>query len=160
MLLGAYTLYPGEERELIVPNSIVQDGLPSLLAMMLQADNSIVAGGANFYMGLCTDTSVLHSMATLIGEPSGNGYSRQAVNRSASGWPLIEILNGNGHARTATVTFGCTGSNYNVSVSNIFLCSAAFGTGGKLFSFSASLPAPVQLTPGQTLPVAFDLFVN
>ena len=157
---GEYILWPEEDRELIIPNSIVQDGMPGLLAMMLQADVSQVAAGGNFYMGLCTDNTPTHTLATLVGEPTGNGYARQPITRNAAGWPLIEIINSNGHARSSICTFVCSGSNYNVTVSNVFLCNAASGSSGKLYSCSATFPTPIQLAPGQTIPVQFDLYVN
>ena len=160
MLKGAYRLYPGTDKEIIVPNAIQLDGLVALLAMMLQGDTSVVAPGANFYIGLCQAGDITKTLANLAGEPtSTGGYARQPVARNAGGWPTVELLNGNGHARSALVTFSCTGANFSGAVTNAFLASTLNNT-GKLFSLSAAFPSAIQLTPGQTLPLQFDLFLN
>lgn len=161
MIRGAFTFYlPGGP--LVVPNTFLNEGEDTLLKMALRGDNSIVAGGGNFYIGLCgaafAETTTL---TTLAGEPSAtNGYARQAITRDATGWPTIDSINGAGHARSAVVNFTASGGDFSASIERVFLCTVGSGTSGKLLSVSAALPAPLLITNGYSLPVQYDIYMN
>jgi len=49
------------------------------------------SGTHQFFVGLYRGSvSESTTLATIPGEPSGNGYSRQVINRSAEDWPTLE----------------------------------------------------------------------
>lgn len=147
---------------IVVPNTFLADGEQALLKMFLRADNTIVAGGGNFYIGLCGDAfSQSTTLSTLAGEPSAtNGYARQAIARNSTGWPTVDLVNGTGHARSAVCNFTATGGDFSTTIVRAFLCSAASGTSGTLFSVSAPMPVPFLVTQGVTLPVQYDLWMD
>lgn len=76
------------------PNILVDQGEKALLDVFFRAkDNTYFSDSVNpkFYIGLCKGTvSESTILATIPGEPSGNGYSRLACERSDVGWPTIE----------------------------------------------------------------------
>lgn len=159
---GAYILYPGTEWEMILPNTVVNQGELAFLKMCLQGDTSIIAGGANYYIGLCGDgQSETTTLSTLVGEPTvANGYARQGIARNTTGWPLIDQVSGTARGRSATVTFSASGGDYNIAFTRFFLCSSASGTSGTLFSYSAPLPSAYLLKSGNTFPVAYELYLE
>ena len=156
---GRFILYPEDEkRRLIVPNMLNQEGMGALLAMLFQDAQGVIAGGGNFYIGLKDiNASPTDTLATITGEPSGNGYARQPVVRSAVGWPVTNLINGSGMITSLVVNFTASGGNWS-TVSRLFLCSVASGV-GLLFAESASF-TPITVTDGQTLPAQYEFFLN
>lgn len=147
---------------LILPNTVVGEGEAAFLKMLMRDDQTIVAGAANFYVGLCgnifTETSTL---ASLAGEPTvTNGYARQAVLRSAAGWPTQDTVNATARIRSAVINFTASGGDFSTSIWRAFLCSVASGTAGILFAVSAPLPSALLITSGVTLPVQYDLYLE
>lgn len=161
-LNGRFILFPGTSQELILPNTIVDEGEDALFAMALQANNTIVAGAGNFFIGLCGDDGVAEDavIADLLGEPSVvNGYARQAVIRSAAGWTIDRVA-GYSRARSATVNFIGSGGNFDKAITRAFLCSVSAGSAGTLFSVSHRLTTSKTILDAETYPVAYELYGN
>ena len=159
-LNGRFIIFPDTPQEIILPNSIVDEGEDALFAMALQADNTIVAGAGNFYIGLCGDTGVASDavLADLLDEPGlVNGYARQPVIRSAAGW-TIDRVGGYSRARSSTVNFIGSGGNFDTAITRAFLCSVLTGTAGTLFSVSHRLTAPKTILDTETYPVVYELY--
>ena len=160
LLMGGYRIWQPGCEPIRVPNALIEDGFVTLLKMLFQGDNSVIAGGGNFYIGLRDNNySVLDTLASITGEPTADvTYARQAVTRDAIGFPTVELLTGDGHVRSKVVEFQSLGT-YPVTVQRMFLASTLDNT-GKLFSTSASFPNPVTVTSANPLFAQFDLFLN
>jgi hypothetical protein len=147
-----------DDKEVELPNTVPDEGEEAFLKMLFQGDNTIVAAAGNFYFGLMGEAfDEATTLATLIGEPSGSGYSRQGCARSAVGWPTMTLINGRWRIRSAQVTFTGTGAGYG-SVRRCFLCSVASGI-GKLFAISAPLSAAATVDPTHPLPFTYEFFL-
>lgn len=153
---GEFKLFPNSKDELVLRNFIPADGGQTLLRMILWGDTSIVAGGGNFFAGLMGPTADFTTLlSTLIGEPAGHGYARQAIPRSNAGWPTETLTNNVWHTQSQTFTFTSSDA-YVVTVQRIFLCSVSAGSAGRLIAVSAPFPAPFTVTSGTPLPCAYD----
>ena len=88
---------------------IVTEGEAALLKMLFRGDNTIVAAGGNFYLGLCSQVPVKSdTLASIITEPSSQGgysiiYFLTNVSSGSSGIllmysgaysSLVTLLNG------------------------------------------------------------------
>lgn len=166
-LQGRFVLFPGRSvedgGEIVIRNQIVNEGEEAFLKMLLRDDQTIVAGGGNFYIGLCdqipTDATTLTDLAS---EPAvSHGYARNAIVRSAVGWPTI-ALSGNGDfvAQSAVVNFTAAGGDFSGPISRCFLCNVGAGSAGNLFSVSAPLPAAITILSGQTIPIRYELILG
>jgi hypothetical protein len=146
---------------LVSVNRIPVEGQQALLEMICEASVADVSAGGNFYIGLCSENHAASDTLTemAVSEPVGNGYARQAITRDATGWPTKGVTNDVRYQRTATVNFTSTGS-YNVTITKAFLCNAASGTTGVLFSTGAPLATPLQITSAAPLATTYDLFVR
>jgi hypothetical protein len=106
---------------------------------------------ANFYLGLCNDTLVkTDALADILKEPSGNGYSRQAIPSSNVGWTVAK--NGDYYRATGTQeTFLAAGGDWG-SLNTWFLATSADGTG--------KLIASGDIDPARTIADGDSLLVT
>lgn len=146
---------------LVVPNLIPNDGETEFLKMIFQ-DVTAVAGGADFYVGLCDQTP---TEALLLGgittEPSSaGGYARLPLTRDATDWPTIAEVNGHTCITSVAVTFTATGADYSRTFSRFFLTSAASGGSGKLYSVSGPLVSPLLILDGASYAAKYRLYLN
>jgi hypothetical protein len=125
--------------------------------------SAIFAGGPNnnayipinYYLGLDNRSTISEgqTLASLVGEPSGNGYSRQPVS-STTGFTIIN--NGGVYqARSNVVIFAAVTGSWGPVV-NIFLTNSSSGTTGKLYS-TAVLSAPIVLSAGENVSARFSM---
>lgn len=159
---GQFRFWPGTKKELIVPNNLLVQGEEAFIRMITQADNSDVAGGGNFYVGLSgLSFEEDFTLADIIGEPDPvNNYSRQPASRDSTGWPTIDLVGGFRRAATQVLEFEAIGGDFSTSVSRAFLCNVAAGSAGLLFSISGALPSPLLISPGAPVPVRYELFLR
>lgn len=150
-----------EQPDIIVPNRVTNEGEEEYLKMIFQ-NVSAIAGGANFYIGLCNQIPVETDLLTDIStEPSSaGGYARKAVVRSAAGWPTITTINGHKVIRTATITFTASGADFDVPVTRAFLTDQASGTAGKLYAYSGALTAALTVPDGQSFSMQYETFLD
>lgn len=145
----------------VVPNLIPDDGETEFLKMIFQ-NVSAVAGGADFYVGLCdqvpTESLLLSGITT---EPTGaGGYARQPLTRDSTDWPTIATVNGHLCITSVPVTFTATGADYSRTFSRFFLTSVASGSAGKLYSVSGPLVSPLLIIDGASYDAAYRLYMN
>lgn len=137
-----YNLLHSEGEELILQTLFYNDGtLPP----------------SYYYLGLDNRTTIAYAdtMATLIDEPSGSGYTRQQLSSSStgtSGW-TVTVGTSLHKAVSNIVSFNATGS-YG-PVRTLFLTDASDNS-GKLIS-SVSLSSPATLSSGDVLSVRMTL---
>ena len=120
-----------------------------LKALFTQA---IIPG--SYYVGLDNRLTINKAdiPSGLVGEPGGNGYSRQAV--STAGGFGATYDSGKWNVKSITLLFNATGAGWG-PVRNAFLTTAT-GNSGKLIS-SVALLSPRTMTAGQTLTFRFAL---
>lgn len=153
--------YKGIEQ--VIPNTITDEGEDSYIKMVFQNDQTIVAGGANFFLGLCGENGVA-SDATLLSitdEPAvSNGYARQPIARNSTGFPTIDVVNGVKRARSLNVQFAASGGDFTLPITRAFLCNIVSGTAGILFAFSGKLANPITVTPGTPLDTNYEVYFD
>lgn len=117
------------------------------------ANNSFIP--ANYYLGLDNraTVSVSQTLASLSGEPYGNGYSRQPAS-STTGFTITNDGT-TCQARSNIIIFAATSGSWG-PVINLFLTDASSGTSGNLYS-TAVLSSPIILSAGETISVRFSL---
>lgn len=163
---GEYRFWlPGmslSENPVVRPNNLVDEGEESFMKMLVRDDQSDVAAGANFYVGLCGSTfAETDTLATLGGEPTvTNGYARGAIARNSTGWPTIEQVSGKYRAVSLQVTFTASGGNFSAAIDRAFLCNVASGTGGKLFSISSALASSLTIAVGSPFTIQYILYLD
>ena len=72
---------------------LMNDGEKAIVDIFFRnrANTYFGSGTHRFFVGLYHGSvSESTALATIPGEPSGGGYSRQAIERSVDGWPTIE----------------------------------------------------------------------
>lgn len=130
----------------VIRNALADEGEKAMLDQFLRALNA----PAGFYLGLCNDTLVdADTLVDILGEPSANGYARQAITRDATGWPVLALDAGDWQAISKLVTFTASGGTIG-PVNTMFLCDALSGTTGKHFAW-ASLSQTRTLLDGESL---------
>lgn len=161
-LNGQYRLFPGTCDEFVIKNNIPQEGEAALLKMMFRGDDTIVADGGNFYLGLKDAAYASNlTLASLTGEPSGaGGYARQPLVRNNANWPNLLLVNGVYRIGSISVNFTATGADYSTAFSRLFLCSVVSGSAGILLSVSGALSVPTLIQNGVTLPVQYELYLG
>jgi hypothetical protein len=116
---------------------------------------------ANFYIGLDARTSLAEAdtLASLVSEPSTNGYARQPVasDATADGWAVTQV-GGDYRATSKTVTFTASGGSIG-PVTKMFVCTVVSGTGGKLVA-SRALSQSRTLANGESLQVSYYVSVG
>lgn len=139
---------------------IPYEGEESLLKMLFQGDNSIVAAGGNFYLGLCNQTPLKSDqLADITSEPAvANGYARQPITRNAIGFPTIEQINNETRILSLVVTFSASGGDFSASFTRAFLTNVASGTSGLLLAYSGAYDTPILLEDGQSQQIKFEFY--
>ena len=146
-------------QEIILPNTLTDEGESEFLKMIFQADVATIAAGGNWYVGLTqvTPTDALLLADVAAAEPTvANGYARQALTRDATGWPTVSQVNGETSIRSAVITFTAAGGDFDAAITRMFLTDAASGSVGTLFNISAGLATAITLQDGNSLPLQYE----
>lgn len=159
---GQFVLFPNTDRQIIIPNRVVNEGEDSFLRMIFQGNVVDVALGGNFYVGLCEEVPDEEDLlSTITTEPtSAGGYAREALTRDATGWPTVQLVNTDYMVESKTVTFTASGADFSRSINRLFLCNVLSGTGGKLFAYSGPLANSLTLLDGESLPLKYQFFLR
>lgn len=103
-------------------------------AMMLNSFLRNTDNPTQFYVRLCNDSlDKTDTLASILGEPSGNGYMAQLVERSAVGFPTIEMHMGDYRVVSKEVTYTAAGGDIG-PVNTAYLATTPDNT-GKLIAF-------------------------
>lgn len=91
---GAWRHLRRFEAQLLAPHTLYQEAAANTLADEGQELTLLVflqgAALTTFYLALINDTLVeTDTLATMLGEPTSNGYGRAQVTRDALGWPTM-----------------------------------------------------------------------
>jgi hypothetical protein len=124
--------------EQALENILHDDGEIALLSAYFDTD--LAGYGApplSLYIGLDNRSTLAENqtLASLTGEPTGNGYARKAVS-TTTGW-TISAPTDDYQAKTGTLTFDATGAGWG-PVSKLFLATTADNLGKLLVSVALS----------------------
>lgn len=108
-----------------------------------------------YYLGLDDRATLAASdtLATLSGEPSSGGYTRQPIS-STTGFTLVES-GSTVKAKSGVIIFSATGSSWG-PVRNMFLTNVATGTSGILYS-SIPIGSNVTVANGDDISLRFSM---
>ena len=102
-----------------------------------------------FYLRLCNDTlDVGDTLTTIIGEPSGFGYTPMLIERSAVGWPTLEINEGAYRLVSKTITITAVGGD--IGPVNTSFISTTIDNSGSLVAF-VTFDVPRTILDGSSL---------
>ena len=143
-----------------IPNIIPNGGEEAFIKMIVQDDDTVVSGSGNFYLGLCTNANVsATAVLSDLAEMSGGGYARKAIERTAVGWPTIDVVNGIYRGLSKTVNFAASGAAIG-PYNRAFLCNVVSGTSGVLLAISGEFPSAQTIADGQDQDIAYELFLG
>jgi len=127
-------------------NALANEGEINILDSYFRGENVPVT----FHLMLVNDTpTITDTLATISGEPSGNGYARQEFTRDITGWPTLGVDSGHGMITSKLVVFEAIGGSWGPVIYAI-LTTVPTGTSGPLITF-VGLSYSKTLTIGQTL---------
>lgn len=140
-----------------IKNMLVTEGEDLIVEILFRGSDDLYLPDGQFYIGLYSGViSRSTTLVTLPGEPSGYGYSRQAVERSNVGWPTKD-KDENGYWRLFSKEVAFTADGGNIGpISGGFLCTVNSGTAGKLISAVSSQVERVILN-GETMTVSLGV---
>lgn len=142
-----------QHRELVAEqpwelNVLTDEGENNLLDVYFRALNA----PTNFYIGLANSTiAEASTLANITEAAASNGYARQLVERSATGWPTLA----GSVVTSSTETFTASGGSIG-PVTDAFVCDVVSGTAGLLIVGTA-LSTTRTLADGESLDVSFDV---
>ena len=142
---------------LILPNTIPNEGEEAYLKMLMRDDQTIVAGAANFSVGLCDQIPNQDDVyADITTEPDATGgYARQTIARSAVGWPTIFTSNSRAGIRSLLISFAASGADFEFAISRAFMTD-----GTLILSYSGPLAEAIVIPDGQQMDVQYELYLN
>jgi hypothetical protein len=111
-----------------------------------------------FYVGL-DERSILsqsQNMSSVTGEPVGNGYQRQGLNR-AGGFTIIESTPVK--AQSNLIAFSGTGAGWG-PVKNIFLCTTPSGNSGALISSVVFRSSGITVAGNSVVSMRFSMLLG
>lgn len=136
-------------------NILVDEGERAIGEVFFRnGDASYLPG--SFYTGMYRGTiSESTTLATVPNEPSGNGYSRQEIERSSVGWPTVEQHEGDWRWISKTITITASGGDIG-PCGGAFLCTSTDATG----AIVSAIAFPVERTIVSGSSVEFTLRVK
>jgi hypothetical protein len=110
----------------------------------------------NYYIGLDARFSLAASdtITDLLGEPTINGYTRQAVSSTGNFTVTIPEGSANYRATSPIVAFQAEGGSWG-PVKNVFLTDTATSSGNLICS--AELPSQISVVDGDTITMRLGL---
>jgi len=119
-------------------NSLVDEGEKAVIEVFLRNSVDTYFPNTNFYIGFYRGSiAETTTLLTIPNEPLSNGYIRQVVQRSNSGWPTIELDEGDWRGISEEVTFQSTGGDIG-PISGAFLCTSLDNLGSLICSVASS----------------------
>jgi len=139
---------------------LTQEGAQEFGKILVRGDNVIVPAAGNFYVGLCDQVpAVTDTLASITTEPtSAGGYARLPISRDATGWPTIDVVNGEVRWVSLALVFAASGADFSTGFTRLFLTNVVSGTAGKLFGYSGAFSSEILILNGQSKTVKFEMY--
>jgi hypothetical protein len=137
--------------DIVVRNDLLDEGEKNILNTYFRASES----PTQFYLRLAKD-SIRESdtLSDIAGEPSGNGYVAKLIERSATGFPVIEIDEGDYRVVSKAVTWIASGGQIG-PVNVMYLATTSDNTGKIICAISLETQRTLQ--DGKSLEVTLML---
>lgn len=155
---GGYFIEHTPKGLLYHKNTLVATGASWFLRTMFRGEAVLPA---TYYVGLTNaaytfDGATLATMAA--GEPVGNGYARQALEKNTTDWTVQEV-SGVMQALSKIVQFTAT-ALWTQNWQRAFLCDAAAGTVGNVIAVSGPTPVARTVNTGQGPAVQYTYYLR
>jgi len=136
------------------------EGEEALLKMIFHGDETIVATGANFYLGACNQTPAkTDTLANISSEPSSQGgYARLPLARNILEFPTLGQIDAETRILSIVATFSAVGADFSSPFTRLFLTNVASGSAGILLAYSGAYSSAIQLLNGQSKDVQYAFF--
>lgn len=116
-------------------NHLADEGEQNMLDTYFRALNAPI----EFYVRLAQDVIVdTDTLADILGEPSGNGYSAKIITRDAVGFPVMELNLGDYRVVSKEVSFTASGGDIG-PINTVYLATTSDNTGKLLCYLALSL---------------------
>lgn len=133
-------------------NDLADEGENLMLDAFFRGQNNPSGG---FYIRLFNDTPVeTDGLADLTGEPSGNGYSAEALAQDTTDFPTLELDSGDWRVVSKTVTFTADGGAIGPVTYGVLATSS--DNTGKLVAY-VPLSVSRTLADGESLAVTITI---
>jgi len=120
-------------------NALVNEGEQTMLDSFFRNNNS----PSQFYVRLAYDTiTETDTLTSITNEPSGNGYSPALLERSNTGFPTLELHEGDYRVISKQIEFTASGGSIG-PVNVTYLATTSDNTGRLLAYLSLSLERTV-----------------
>lgn len=111
------------------PNILVDSGEEAIVRVFFRKEDSVYIPSNSFWAGLCKGSiSESTTLVTIPNEPSGNGYIRLQIERSAVGFPTVDQYEGHWRVTTKEVSLTATGGDIG-PINGAFLCTSSDDSG-------------------------------
>lgn len=129
-------------------------------AMVAQGAVSVIAPGANFYVGACKQIPSVGDLLTgITTEPTFvNGYARVPISRDATGFPTIDSVSGAVRILSKSLFFSAVGGDFDKPFDRLFLCDAVSGFTGSLIGYSGAYSSDIIVQDGTQFDFKFELY--
>jgi hypothetical protein len=140
-----------------IKNTLVEQGAKWFLQTMFRGEDVLPD---TYYLGLTNATYSFTSALSVLtaGEPSGNGYVRQALNRDTTDW-TVQVVNGVMQALSKVVTFTAS-ANWDKSWQRAFICDVETGDTGNIIAVSGPAPTARTVLSGAGPSVQYQYFLR
>ena len=130
-------------------NALADEGEQSILDSYFRAQNT----PTSFFLRLFNDTPAeTDTLADLLNEPSGNGYSAITLARNTTDFPTLALDSGDYRVSSKQVTFTASGGTMGTATYAVLATSS--DNSGKLIAYVA-LATTRTLLAGESLNVTF-----
>lgn len=128
--------------------------------MVAQGDSSIIAPGANFYIGACKQIpDVGDTLVSITTEPNFvNNYSRVAIPRNVVGFPTVDTVNGAVRILSQSLAFLAVGGDFDKLFDRLFVCDVPTGFVGNLIGYSGAYSMDILVQDGVAFDFKFELY--
>lgn len=128
-----------ETKKNIIPN----EGEKALVDTFYRKNADLYFAADYFYVGLYKGSvSEDTELAGIPGEPSGNGYSRTAIERSTVGWPTIQKHENDWRVVSKEITITASGGSIG-PVTGAFLCTSLTDSGVLIGAVAMKVPRTI-----------------
>lgn len=157
------------ENDRVIDNILHNEGEKAIIsAYFATTMTGFGTAPANVYLGLDSRASVTESdtLASLTGEPSGNGYARVACSTASDGTAKTGVagadfyINASSNAYGAeskTVTFTCTTTAWS-AVTHLFMATSNDASGKLICTLDLSASRTLQV--GDSLQASMNIYLS
>lgn len=156
---GYFVENPGTRHEHTIKNTIVAQGGTLWLRAIFRGEATVPG---SYYLGLSNAAYTFdNATVTLLaaGEPVGNGYARKQLQANTGDWTVSEV-NGVLQAQSKIVTFTCSGAQWTVAYTRMFLVDSASGNSGNIYAVSGPTPSPRTVLVGAGPSVQYNFWLR